>query len=98
MHVPLAVKIMNLFAPSNHSGTSQAPSALSRRRDFGQILFPAFVSGTRTEKGGHWPPFAQWCCKFATYQEPAPLSVVTARRFCDQQEMSSQTATGRSLP
>ena len=25
-------------------------------------------------------------------------SVVTARRFCDQQEMSSQTATGRSLP
>ena len=32
------------------------------------------------------------------YQEPAPDSVVTARRFCDQQEMSSQTATGRSLP
>jgi hypothetical protein len=31
-------------------------------------------------------------------QEPAPESVVTARRFCDQQEMSSQTATGRSLP
>ena len=28
----------------------------------------------------------------------APLSTVTARRFCDQQEMSSQTATGRSLP
>src|SRR5580704_5496130 len=26
------------------------------------------------------------------------LSTVTARRFCDQQEMSSQTATGRSLP
>ncbi len=23
---------------------------------------------------------------------------VTARRFCDQQEMSSQVATGRSLP
>jgi len=23
---------------------------------------------------------------------------VTARRFCDQQEMSLQTATGRSLP
>jgi hypothetical protein len=32
------------------------------------------------------------------YQEPAPLSTVTARRFCDQQEMSSQVATGRSLP
>src|SRR5690606_26550338 len=29
---------------------------------------------------------------------PAPPSTVTARRFCDQQEMSSQTATGRSLP
>ena len=28
----------------------------------------------------------------------APLRTVTARRFCDQQEMSSQTATGRSLP
>jgi hypothetical protein len=28
----------------------------------------------------------------------APLSTVTARRFCDQQEMSSQVATGRSLP
>ena len=27
-----------------------------------------------------------------------PLSTVTARRFCDQQEMSSHTATGRSLP
>jgi hypothetical protein len=25
-------------------------------------------------------------------------STVTARRFCDQQEMSLQTATGRSLP
>src|SRR6185437_1639663 len=28
----------------------------------------------------------------------APLSTVTARRFWDQHEMSSQTATGRSLP
>ena len=28
----------------------------------------------------------------------APFSTVTARRFCDQQEISSQTATGRSLP
>jgi hypothetical protein len=26
------------------------------------------------------------------------FSTVTARRFCDQQEMSLQTATGRSLP
>ena len=32
-------------------------------------------------------------------QEPAPpLSTVTARRFCDQQDASLQTATGRSLP
>ena len=30
-------------------------------------------------------------------QEVAP-STVTARRFCDQHEMSLQTATGRSLP
>jgi len=28
----------------------------------------------------------------------APARTVTARRFCDQQEMSLQTATGRSLP
>ena len=27
-----------------------------------------------------------------------PWTTVTARRFCDQQEMSLQTATGRSLP
>jgi len=26
------------------------------------------------------------------------FSTVTARRFCDQHEMSLQTATGRSLP
>ena len=26
------------------------------------------------------------------------FKTVTARRFCDQQEMSLQTATGRSLP
>jgi hypothetical protein len=26
------------------------------------------------------------------------FNTVTARRFCDQQEISSQTATGRSLP
>jgi hypothetical protein len=26
------------------------------------------------------------------------LSTVTARRFCDQHEMSLHTATGRSLP
>jgi hypothetical protein len=57
------------------------------------------------------PPLISGCCIFAAcgavagrrplgpgYQEPAPDSVVTARRFCDQQEMSSQTATGRSLP
>ncbi len=33
----------------------------------------------------------------AARYELAP-STVTARRFCDQQEMSLQTATGRSLP
>jgi hypothetical protein len=31
------------------------------------------------------------------YDRP-PVSTVTARRFCDQQEMSLQVATGRSLP
>ena len=48
------------------------------------------------EKGGQTAAFLTG----VTYwpQLPAPPSVVTARRFCDQQEMSSQTATGRSLP
>src|SRR5438445_13323605 len=40
--------VVSLFAPSNHSGTSQAPSAHSRARDFGQILFRA----PGYEKGG----------------------------------------------
>ena len=31
-------------------------------------------------------------------QAPALVRTMTARRFCDQHEMSSQTATGRSLP
>ena len=35
--------------------------------------------------------------KPASAQELA-FSTVTARRFCDQHEMSLQTATGRSLP
>ena len=36
-------------------------------------------------------------CEMLTLQELA-FRTVTARRFCDQQEMSLQTATGRSLP
>ena len=32
------------------------------------------------------------------FYDVGPPSTVTARRFCDQQEMSLQTATGRSLP
>ena len=35
--------------------------------------------------------------RLSNVQELA-FSTVTARRFCDQQEMSLQTATGRSLP
>src|SRR5690606_17679959 len=34
----------------------------------------------------------------AVNQLPAPPRTVTARRFCDQHEMSSHTATGLSLP
>ena len=38
--------------------------------------------------------------KFWQLRTPYELafSTVTARRVCDQQEMSLQTATGRSLP
>lgn len=32
------------------------------------------------------------------YDATRLLSTVCARRFCDQHEMSLQTATGRSLP
>ena len=37
---------------------------------------------------------------FDSFRRPYELafSTVTARRFCDQHEMSLQTATGRSLP
>ena len=50
-----------------------------------------------------WPPggSCQPLCSrpnqlYAT--APPPFRTVTARLFCDQQEMLSQTATGRSLP
>ncbi len=69
-------------------------SPLSRARDFGQILFRSALH----EKGGRAAAFFMQMCCIRADQEPAPESVVTARRFCDQQEMSSHTATGRSLP
>ena len=50
------------------------------------------------QKGGPKAAFRIVECALSSRQLPAPLSAVTARRFCDQQEMSSQTATGRSLP
>ena len=49
----------------------------------------------RHKKTGARPVFQVY---FRTDQLPAPVSTVTVRRFCDQQEMLSQTATGRSLP
>ncbi|ENN87292.1 hypothetical protein RHSP_25713 [Rhizobium freirei PRF 81] len=48
-------------------------------------------------KGDPEAAFIIWTGRL-TDQEPAPFSTVTARRFCDQQEISSQVATGRSLP
>ncbi len=45
------------------------------------------------------PPAAGWMTATGSRRYmPALLSTVTARRFCDQQEMSLQVATGRSLP
>ena len=53
-------------------------------------------------------PHAYFCLSMICSENRCPLfrimlyeeafSTVTARRFCDQQEMSLQTATGRSLP
>lgn len=43
------------------------------------------------------PEGAGEICKNQTPQELA-FKTVTARRFCDQHEMSLHTATGRSLP
>ena len=37
-------------------------------------------------------------CRPDGSRQELAFSTVTARRFCDQQEMSLQTATGRSLP
>ncbi len=50
----------------------------------------AYQRRPSTAKGSHRRPESS---------EPAPRSrTVTARRFCDQQEISLHTATGRSLP
>ena len=52
----------------------------------------AFTQKTGTENGA-----GSHICVASARQELA-FSTVTARRFCDQQEMSLHTATGRSLP
>jgi hypothetical protein len=48
---------------------------------------------------GSGPPARRSRCR-GSGQDPAPrlLRTVCARRFCDQHEISLQTATGRSLP
>jgi hypothetical protein len=43
-------------------------------------------------QGGEFPRRQRWLTT------PPLFSTVCARRFCDQHEMSLQTATGRSLP
>jgi hypothetical protein len=45
--------------------------------------------------GARWAPVVPF--PHVSLHELA-LSTVTTRRFCDQHEMSLQTATGRSLP
>ena len=61
------------------------------------LLIPKFARDTsaemwRTSESGHYEPVR------LTLATPRLLSTVWARRFCDQHEMSLQTATGRSLP
>jgi hypothetical protein len=56
----------------------------------------ALFQALKTPMPGARPGIAYFTYS-ATAYELAP-STVTARRFCDQQEMSSHSATGRSLP
>ena len=66
--------------------------ALSMRSGSGQNV-------VRHEKGRRIDAPARDLARLRGAQEVgAPDSTVTARRFCDQQEMSLHTATGRSLP
>ena len=65
-------------------------AALAARR--GAMRARTFAASRARASEGAWHHGA------APQLPGAPFSTVTARRFCDQHEMSSQTATGRSLP
>jgi hypothetical protein len=74
----------------------------TERSDFGQILtFPAEIEVISPIQAGPTKKAGQLARPFVrhfTDQLVALFSTVTARRFCDQQLLSLQTATGRSLP
>ncbi len=67
-------------------GTFRGRHLWSSRLDHGLSRSPGATGGAfeleRSRSAQDWPP----------------LKTVTARRFCDQHEISLQTATGRSLP
>ena len=72
--------------------TNHRPVAVgvTYRRELDQSV--TFVILTQT--GAHQAP----ADRPSNFDQDVTPSTVTARRFCDQQEMSLQTATGRSLP
>ena len=81
---------------ADHSiGASSKPVCASRQRYNTPSPRPKYERAGRFPKERAGPlPDPGGCDQ----TPPAPSSTVTARRFCDQQEMSLQTATGRSLP
>ncbi len=56
-------------------------------------LPPAKASGAVMYKKQYFSAGSAW-----SYQPDSADNTVTVLRFCDQQEMLAQTATGRSLP
>src|SRR5690606_19585928 len=86
------------MAPPDEHGTRRKCGPFPRSGHPAPISsFHFITTAPATRKGRRQGGAGQTIQPFARLQEEA-LSTVTARRFCDQQEMSLQTATGRSLP
>ena len=69
------------------SAHSAADALFYHSRGCVQIVTAAGATRTYDDLRASW-----------TKRQELAFSTVTERRFCDQQEMSLQTATGRSLP
>ena len=84
-------------SPRRRGACRQYGTAPRFRRAASAFSGPLQVTKFERKRVGRRRGAARSSQKREVVQELAP-STVTARRFCDQQEMSSHTATGRSLP